>query len=218
MLGYFGPEARSAAPDLIEAVRRGTVPGSGRQRPGEHRGGADVTVPILIDRFVNRGCQHLTGMGSFIRHSVDKALARVGEPAVPALLKILNGPDAGMRVCAAYVLGEIGPAARAAVPELIRAIEHAGARGVARYAREAGDPSPRPDRARGQGGRPGAERLAREAGFSDFDAVIALDRIGVPPVRKLLEAFLATVIPASPTSWPCSGRKPARRFPPSVPP
>ncbi len=86
-LGYFGPEARAAAPDLIEAVRRGPNRDQAVNALVSIGAGADVTVPILIDRFVKRGCQHLTGMGSFgFDASVDKALARVGEPTVPALI------------------------------------------------------------------------------------------------------------------------------------
>ena len=65
-LGYFGPEARAAAPDLIEAVRRGPnrgiKPFHALVSIGARR---DVTVPILIDRFVKPGlpaphrCGHL---------------------------------------------------------------------------------------------------------------------------------------------------------------
>jgi hypothetical protein len=54
---------------------------------------------------------------------VEKALVRIGGPAVPRLRKVLTGPDADMRLCAAWVLGRIGPPALAAIPDLIDAIE-----------------------------------------------------------------------------------------------
>ncbi|MDB6110081.1 MAG: repeat-containing protein [Pedosphaera sp.] len=41
-------------------------------------------------------------------------------PAVPALIKLLDDPDAEVRGYAAYCLGQIGPGAQAAVPELIK--------------------------------------------------------------------------------------------------
>ena len=49
-LGYFGPEARAAAPDLIEAVRRGPNRDQAVNALVSIGAGADVTVPILIDR------------------------------------------------------------------------------------------------------------------------------------------------------------------------
>ncbi len=107
-------------------------------------------------------------------------------------VKILDGPDEKMAVCAANALAGIGPAARAAVPALIRAFERH---------------EPRPDeeldllamyasRALGRIG-PDAQaaipalshRLDRMNG-NDLDVVIALDRIGSPPARRLLDAFL----------------------------
>jgi HEAT repeat protein len=188
MLGCFGPEARAAAPDLIDAVRNGPWRDEAVDALVSIGAGAEVTVPVLIDRFVKRGCEHLTGMGSFpVNISVDTALARVGEPAVPALLKILDGPDAKLRECAAYALGEIGPGARAAVPSLIRAIESL-------------DPQNKPNllaiRALGRIGPEARAAIPALNGWLDkssqyyYDVVIALDRIGAPPGRKLVDRFL----------------------------
>jgi HEAT repeat protein len=193
MLGCFGPEARAAAPDLIEAVRTGPLRDEAVDALVSIGAGAEVTVPVLIDRFMKRGSQAFTRMGSFpFDPSVDKALARVGEPAVPALLKILDGPDVSMRICAAYTLGELGPAARAAVPSLIRAVERS-------------DPGRESASLRLQAiralGRIGPEARAAAPALSaaldrnrirsyEFDLVIALDRIGAPPVRRLLDTFL----------------------------
>ena len=45
-------------------------------------------------------------------------LGKVGEPAVPALLKALDDPDREARRAAAMVLGHIGPVAKSALPAL----------------------------------------------------------------------------------------------------
>jgi HEAT repeat protein len=124
-LGGIGPLAKPAVPDLIEAVRHGEFKGEAVEALVLIGSGAEVTVPILIERFLKRGCQHRTGMGTFfVDDSMEESLVRIGGPAVPALLEVLKGPDKDMRVCVAAVLGKIGPAARAAVPALIRTIEH----------------------------------------------------------------------------------------------
>jgi HEAT repeat protein len=45
------------------------------------------------------------------------------EAAVPALVRLLTGPDVFLRIQAALALGRIGPPARAAVPELITVLD-----------------------------------------------------------------------------------------------
>ncbi len=60
---------------------------------------------------------HVHGFGR-----AKNSLVQIGGPAVRSLIGVLTGPNADMRVCAAEALGEIGPAARAAVPTLIRAL------------------------------------------------------------------------------------------------
>jgi HEAT repeat protein len=193
MLGGFGPEAMVAAPDLIAAAREGPLRTVAVDALVNIGAGSDVTVPILIDRLVKRGSQHLTGQGTFFYDaSVDRALARVGGPAVLALVKILDGPDRDMAVCAAKALADIGPAARAAVPSLIRAVERRdpGPDGVndllATYATRAlGRIGPK-----ARAAIPALRhRLERMEGM-DPDAVVALHLIGAPPAKLLLDAFL----------------------------
>jgi len=123
-IGCFGPEAREATPELMELVRRGELKDEATGALTAIGASPEATVPPLIEQFVKQGCEHRTGQGTFIYSpSVENALVRIGGPAVPALLNLLNGPDKDMRVCAAAALGEVGPAARAAVPALIRAVE-----------------------------------------------------------------------------------------------
>ncbi len=112
-LGCFGPEAKPAVPDLVEAIRNEELKDQAVDALVEINSGSQVTIPILIERFLKRGCQHLTGTGTFgYDGSIDESLVRIGGPAVPALLEVLNGPNKDMRACAAVVLGRIGPAAR----------------------------------------------------------------------------------------------------------
>jgi HEAT repeat protein len=195
ILGCFGEEGRAAVPDLIDAARKGQFQDEAVDALVQIGAGAEVTVPNLIGRFLKRGCQHPTRMGSFpYDPSLENSLARIGGPAVPALLEILNGPNGDMRVCAAEALGRIGPEALAADLALIRAIEHP-------------DPEREPEilvlhaiRALGRIGpeaRAAIPALNGSLGLKiadtfdhSFDVVIALDRIGAPPVRKLLDHFL----------------------------
>jgi HEAT repeat protein len=51
------------------------------------------------------------------------ALARIGEPAVPALIETLNDRDPKVRAAAAMALARIGSQAKAAVPALIKALK-----------------------------------------------------------------------------------------------
>jgi HEAT repeat protein len=205
-LGCFGPEALPAVPDLIEAVRHGPLKDEAVDALVRIGSGAEVTVPILIQRFLKRGCGHRTGMGTFfVDDSMEESLVRIGGPAVPALLEVLKGPDKDVRVCAAAVLGRIAPAARAAVPALIRTIEHSDTdrqtvilrsfaiRALGRIGPEARAAVPvltrHLDEAlkhvphEGQVVAFGGRRVA-------FELATALDRIGAPPVQKLLDTFL----------------------------
>jgi HEAT repeats len=51
-------------------------------------------------------------------------LIRIGGPAVPALVNLLDGPDAGLRSEAVVALARIGPEAQPAVPRLIALVEN----------------------------------------------------------------------------------------------
>jgi HEAT repeat protein len=159
---------------------------------GEFGAEAKAAVPFLIERFVKAGCEYHTGMGAIgFDPSVKKALVQIGEPSVPALLEVLNGPDASMRVCAAEALGEIGPLAHDAVPRLIQAVERPepGEHG-ATLRRHAID-------ALGKIG-PDAKAavpllmdlLGQDGDSADLDLVVALDRLGSPPSAKLVDLFL----------------------------
>jgi HEAT repeat protein len=48
-----------------------------------------------------------------------KVLGRAGQPAIPKLIRLLNNPDAGVRLCATQCLESLGESAVEAVPGLI---------------------------------------------------------------------------------------------------
>jgi len=71
---------------------------------------AEEAVPDLV--------QLLTVENENVRLHASKALADIGEVAVPSLISALKQPEPAMRTSAADVLGAIGPAAKDAIPSL----------------------------------------------------------------------------------------------------
>jgi len=68
---------------------------------------------------------HLDHPQPWVRMSCMHSLQAVGEPAVPALLEAFRNGPGGAPVRSVIVLGDIGPAAKAAVPVLRKALEDA---------------------------------------------------------------------------------------------
>ena len=54
-----------------------------------------------------------------VRRSAADVLRQIGPPAIPALVKALKDSDANVRSIAAYVLGKIGAKAKTALPQLV---------------------------------------------------------------------------------------------------
>ena len=107
-LGCFGPEAKAAGPDLIEALHHGQFKNESVEALVQIGSGAEVTVPILIERFLKR------------RRSIAGPKAR---PAIPTLIglvkKELPAPNNGRAL-------SIGPGWEGACGEVAR--EAAGRR------------------------------------------------------------------------------------------
>jgi HEAT repeat protein len=198
-IGCFGPDAKAAVSDLIDTFRQGQSKDEAIDALVAIRAGTEVTIPALIERFLKEGCIHRTGMGSFgYNPYVENSLARIGGPAVPALLEVLKGPNKDMRVCAASVLAGIGPGARMAIPSLIEAIERADAdpeakilksyavSALGRIGPDARAAVPILNRLLDQALKPSPTEEPHDA----FDAATALAEIGAPPVGKLLDTFL----------------------------
>jgi len=59
-----------------------------------------------------------------MRQTAIDALTRIGESAVPALVNLLDDPDAKLRSEAVIALARIGPEARGALPRLIALVEN----------------------------------------------------------------------------------------------
>lgn len=57
-----------------------------------------------------------------MQDTVADSLARIGEPAVPSLVRMLRHPQAKRRVQAAEILARIGPQAKEGVPGLVEAL------------------------------------------------------------------------------------------------
>jgi HEAT repeat protein len=198
-LAYFGPAAKAAVPDLIEIIRiheddqlkLNSVEALGRIGPD-----AAPAVPLLIKRLLNQGC-NLGYQGVIIERvegNPKYALARICTPAVPALIEVLNGPDEGMRPCAAEILAMIGRPAKAAVPALTRSLRRGNVpqRYAARALGRMG-----PDAAQAV---PALYSLLSVEGehslfgdmprYESWNVVYAMARIGVLPIPKLVDVFL----------------------------
>jgi HEAT repeat protein len=194
-LGYFGPAARAAVPDLINAAHQKPFRDIALESLTQIGTDPKVLVRLLITRFQEVGCPHLTAQGAIQSNTSAKdSLVRMGGLAVPALIGVLNGPNADLRVCAAEALGEIGPGAKDAVPSLIRALA---------ADRTASDPPTLRRLAAKALGAIGPDAGAavpllnnlldkdwRSGSLPERDLVGALDKLGAPPVSRLLELFL----------------------------
>jgi HEAT repeat protein len=76
----------------------------------------------------------LEGPGSFLVGDLGDVLLAMGEPAIPAIVDLLEqARDVRLRNFAAYLLGRMGPSARSGLPALKRAAESKdeGLRGMA---------------------------------------------------------------------------------------
>ena len=97
-LSCFGPEAKSAVPDLIDAVRKPPLRDEAVGALVQIGSGAEVNVLISIDRFLKRGRQHLTGQGTFLYdNSMEDLVGSASGRAGP--LDILTGPNRNTACC-----------------------------------------------------------------------------------------------------------------------
>ncbi len=185
-LGYFGPEARTAVRDLAELARQGRFEYVASQALARIDPTFEAPVPQLIEQFIKDGWEHYSASGATGFDSAARdSLVRVGAPAVPALIDLLNGQNRRMRPCAAEALGLMGKEAASAVPSLQSAIVHSEndqpGKVLRRYAVVAlGRIGPAAKAA-----APTLDALLDKNDNDSYHAAIALDGIGAPPVRKL---------------------------------
>lgn len=113
-LGELGPDAASAVPDLVVALKsttghypRGTIALSlGNIGPA-----AKDAVPALMQLWVDAE--------PYSRTQAIEAVSKIGPVAIPALIAGLKDKNADIRSGAAWQLGEFHGKAASAVPELI---------------------------------------------------------------------------------------------------
>ena len=117
-LGRIGPDARAAVPALAKALHG---PDLWARRPAAWalaRMGADArpAADALVRALAGQSGGAWSATYNTQVHAAE-ALANIGGPAVPALIKALDAKDAATRRGAAMALGKIGPRAKpAALP------------------------------------------------------------------------------------------------------
>ncbi|QDT98390.1 HEAT repeat domain-containing protein [Gimesia aquarii] len=115
-LGEIGPDASAAVPELSKAMQAGPTAltlnsASALAAIGE------ASVPTL---------KKLLDDNSPLKLLAAHVLGEIGgssESAIPALLKLIDSPDANLRETAIISLGDIGPAAIKAEPQLLKIME-----------------------------------------------------------------------------------------------
>ena len=109
-----------AAPEQVPQAETSAPPQ--RAAPVKTSEELDKQIRTLIRALASRSQQR----------SAQEKLVEIGPAAVPALIHAMKNKETFVRIAAAYVLWEIGPAAEAAVPALIQALKDRD-RGVRYY-------------------------------------------------------------------------------------
>ena len=114
-------ELAAMGADAIEPLREGLLQNAGQQREiarpyHKSRAGAFVLIDDPNDR---RFSDH-----AFVPQDEAYALGAMGEVAVEPLLELLRHDDGWTKLNAAYALGEVGPPAARAVPDLAKLLDH----------------------------------------------------------------------------------------------
>ena len=121
-LGKLGPLAREAIPALCVALKDSdprTASGAA-QSLGSMGMDAATAVPALTEA--------MRGTNIVLCRLASKALSQIGRPALSALITHLQHRDPFVRGEAALAIGWMGPAAAAAVPELIDILREGASR------------------------------------------------------------------------------------------
>jgi HEAT repeat protein len=102
-LALFGPDAKEAAPLLLEIIEKDLAPGPAMALQALARIGPDAkgALPVLLDALQKNGSSK----------AVQEALAAIGIDAAAPLVKLLQDKTPATRLGAATVLGRIGAAA-----------------------------------------------------------------------------------------------------------
>lgn len=115
-LGKIGPSAKQAIPTLTKLL---TDPDADvRAAASKAVGAIDPKATVAIGPLVRR----LRGDWREMKNAAE-SLSKMGEAAVPPLIEALHDRELKVRIAAAHILGEIGPAAKDAVPSLTAALK-----------------------------------------------------------------------------------------------
>ncbi|WP_218079948.1 HEAT repeat domain-containing protein [Anthocerotibacter panamensis] len=148
-LGRMGPAAQTIVPELTKALedKDAGVRGKSASALGSIHTGAETAVPALtlalkdpdlgvrntaagaLGRFGAKAASAVPALAElihkepeqYVREGVADALGNLGVAAVPALIDALVDKRPGVRTRAALALGAIGPAAKEAIPALMKA-------------------------------------------------------------------------------------------------
>jgi HEAT repeat protein len=111
-LGKVGPRAKEAVPDLFEALKNPQMYEVSMKALEQIGFDSKEAIPALIEALKHEDLR---------TYAVDRLL-NIGPDAVPELIKALEGDYGQVREYAAYILGKMGPDARAAIPALTDAL------------------------------------------------------------------------------------------------
>ncbi|MBI3268531.1 MAG: HEAT repeat domain-containing protein [Planctomycetes bacterium] len=128
-LNKAGPEEAAEAADALARIGAEAVPRlvATFERDRDARGdeaakalaaigpAAGAAVPVLVAAIRD-------GAAGRREQLAGSALVAIGPASTPALTELLTARDAGLRAAAAWKLGELGPAAEAAVPDLLNVL------------------------------------------------------------------------------------------------
>ncbi len=115
--GKIGPDARDAVAELTRALSDPDPRVRGEAAAALGAIGPDAAA--AVNQLANLAAEERDDM---VPELASGALAAIGEASVPALTRIVRGGIADARVRAIAAVGEVGPKAITAIPDLMRAL------------------------------------------------------------------------------------------------
>lgn len=187
-IGRFGPKAAAAVPSLIAALDDGSERVQSLAIAALEQIGPDAAAaaPALVGKLGDERFVSAFGIpGPPPTHRAVEALVAIGPAAVPGLIGALGGDSQEIRIWATRALGELGPAARPAVPALARLLKERGFDDGESAAKALGAIGPSASEA-----IPTIHSVLDALGPDDGHAGVlleALDKIGAPPSAGMIQ-------------------------------
>ncbi len=111
-LAFIGPEASSATPAVVKALKDKSA--DVRRKAAYALGRIDPDPDAVIEPLTAA----LADDNEDVRTTAAATLPKLGDAVTPSLVKLLKTDDSKVRNLVIKVIGEIGPGAKAALPEL----------------------------------------------------------------------------------------------------